>query len=1742
LAMKKGLRINAFISAHRRIACLLAATICLGLSPTPFAFAASEQVVTLNNEGVNALKASNYVLATQKFLACLNIDPSYKLARENMAICYNNWGISLQNSPAQAIEKFHKSLFYGPDNVTAAQNLEVTIQNMGKDPHSFKDRVALGKAARLAGDLEGGIVEFSEALKIKDDPALRVELGNLFYVKNRVDDAINQYNISARNPQLDPDTKAKVYRSLGQAYQAKKDYPHSVEAYNVAITLNRTDRETLEANKAVWTEAVQKDPLNAANHVGLGQAYMYIGDFDQAQAELRQALVFDKNNAPARTLLDKIPIARKEFDRDKHINSGVELQTRKLYDAAIEEYKKAFELDQSRELNGQASHEILLNLGSAYQAKEDYNSAISFYQKALQKKPDYTAAADGLKVSQERLKARQLDDAAERGAKEFKSGNFAEALRCYQTLLNANPKDPAAHFNVAATLQRLGQIDPAIGEFRQAVSLAPDNKQYKDYLTKAMQEKADPIIDTAVKKHAEKDYATAIELYQKALAIVPDNSKVLFNLAACYYSRQQFPEAQKIYEQLYQKDKKEYVDDLWFLGTILENAKRGGEALSMYMKYTNEAPGGKYFGPAKERITALQKDPSDTMKIKSDAEIAQDKSADEAYKQGVQAQQEKRYDEAFNLYNKALAIHPKDAAIPFALGTLFQAKQDLDSALKWFQTALEQANADPKFEKKTTEEFKKAIALAKEQKAKPMVDDAVKKQAAGDQQSAITLYKQALEWVPKNARIWTNLGQAYQLLDDFARARDAYQKAVDLDAKQESTDFYLLAKIDEHYGQGSEAVGHYRKYLTAQPTGQYVKDTNERLGALSRDITKTQKLPTQNEIKTAKLADEEYTTGLASQKAGNAQEALGHYQKAAAAKPDESAYVEAIATCYQQLKDYDNALSAYDQAIALAAKAKHQKDVDIYKGQRDQCAEEKGRPIVDKALAAFKSGDFAAAAELYGQATQILPGNSHMHTSRAAALQASDNFQGALDEYQKAYDLDPKAERENLYFIGALQEHFGRGQKALDIYRKYLNENPAGQYLTQSRQRAAALSTNITATVKIPTSGERKSQEEIGGHYNAAIDGYNKKDYQKCVAEMQIVLGILASSKENKAPYLYQLGLGYLGSNQFDDARAQFTQALQIDPKNKQYKDALNSCLALQLSPIVDDAVKKQTAGDLPGAIAGYKQALQLDPNNAGIHINLGSALNSTEDWAGARAEFDKGLSLDRKAQIGALYFIGLIDENFGKGQLALQEYKQYVAEAGPSGAYYGLAQGRIKTLSANPNDTQKFTTQAEAQKTAEANQAYQDGYAAQQAKKFDEAIQKYSHAVELCPREPAYVYALGTAQDNNGDLEAAIKTYEKAIGMNPKEKSWKDAQASAKQRLVAPLLQSAYQKQTTKDDKGMFDLPGAIVDYEKAVQLNEDGNTRLNLGTAYQGNFDQTKSPANLNKALENYKRAVQLDQNLADAYYYMATVYEALMQPQLALPEYKRYLAKAPTGPNAAACKERVTALGGGTSKPGQPPPKVVTAEEAQKAAAAAQAYQDGYAAQQAGKFDEAIQKYSEAVAATPAEASFHFALGTAYDNKGDLDNAIKTYEKALTLNNKDKTWKDALKSAKQRKAAPIVEKAFNQQAPKDGSKPDLPGAIQSYEAALKIDDDATTHLNLGLAYQGMTPPNLLKALDHYKKALAMDANQVDGYYYMGTVYENLNKAPQAIQAYRTYLQKQPAGPNAGACKERLKILKAM
>jgi superkiller protein 3 len=617
------------------------------------------------------------------------------------------------------------------------------------------------------------------------------------------------------------------------------------------------------------------------------------------------------------------------------------------------------------------------------------------------------------------------------------------------------------------------------------------------------------------------------------------------------------------------------------------------------------------------------------------------------------------------------------------------------------------------------------------------------------------------------------------------------------------------------------------------------------------------------------------------------------------------------------------------------------------------------------------------------------------------------------------------------------------------------------------------------------------------------------------------------------------MGTAYQQKKDFDNAIDCYQKAATLDPKNKDYPKVLAQAKDLKAGPMIDAAVTKQTSGDLPGAIAGYLAAAQVAPNNARLWTNLGTAYQQSDQFAQARDAYQKGYDLDNKNEVGDLYLMGPIDENYNQGARALQEYIKYLQQA-PNGDYAKLAKARVAALQSNSGSVQKLTTTADAKAAQVANDAFDAGVKLQTAGKYDEAIASYQKAAGVNEKEPAYPYAIGTAYQAKGDVPHAIAFYQKAFSMSPpnaeQTKTYAKALADAKGLQAAPLMDEALKKHSAKDYTGAIDL------YQKALDIDPN-NARgwTNMASAYQ-------AADNFVKAHQGYEKALSIDpKGEADNWYFLGLLDENNSQGTMAMDDYKKYLMAQPRGSYADAAQKRLNQLRMNPSST----QKMSTSAEVAKSSAGQEAYDKAVKLQTDGKFDDAIATYGQALAAQPNESSYFYGLGTAYqgraatkgegseDYKKDFQQAIDNYKKAVALNPKEPTYKQTLTGAMQALAGPLVNSAIKKQTTKDEKgNYDYKGAIADYEAALRLYyDDPSTHMNLGTAYQA--DGNMAKAVDEYKKAIQLDPRNSDVHYFLGTAYEELKQPAAAVAEYRKYLQLAATGQYAAEVRGRLKVL---
>ena len=1226
-------------------------------------FAANSQVIELNNEGVRALNNQNFTLAIEKFKAALEIDNSYDLAKKNLAIAYNNYGLQVQKNPMQALKQFHKALELDPSNATTKSNVEGIIRYMNRDPNKFEDRVDLGNLSRKDGDFKGAIVEYRAALSIKPDAKIWEKLGDVLRVDNQLDKAANAYEMALKT---EPTAMRAV--KLGQTLQADKQIAKAIGAYGQALKLNPDDSDVLDALVAGWEAALAENPIAPANHIGLGQALQYRGDFNQAAEEYKQAIRFSKGktNPTAEKLLRELPAAMKKAQFDKLVDDGVKYQEAKNYTAALQCYNQALQQQPG-------NVEVIVNVGTVFQAQEKYAEALKLYQKAISIDPNNKRAQVGLKTASAAKKDQDLELLAKTANDQFKAGNYDAAIASYMQLLKINPKDAGVHFNLGAAYEQKKDIDAAISEYRMASTLDKDNKNYSIALDDAMVAKAKPIMDQAVAAQKAQKYAEAVDLYQKALTIRPDNDDLWFNLASTQVSLEDYRNAENSFKKAYKLDPKAQVESLFYIAKIEEHFGNGPGALSSYIQYIQKAPSGLQIAAAKEREAALKANPGDTEKIKSQSEIAQEEAAEKLFNEAVALQKSNQLDQALAKYNEAISKKPLADYI-YGLGTCYQAMKDYGNARANYNKALGMVQDD-----KIKKTYQEAIASANAEEAEPIVQEGVKKLQEQDYAGAIPLLKKALTLIPDNAGIWTNLGLAQQNTDDFAGARASYKKGFDVDNKGGVDNLYLMGVIDENFGKGNDAWNLYDQYLKKAPNGTYRQQAQARWDVLHKNVNDTVKLETSSQRKNTQVAADAYAKGVEFQKQEKYDEAIAQFEIAANAQPQEPTYPYAIGYLYQAKGDIDNAVVNFKKAISLTT------------------------------------------------------------------------------------------------------------------------------------------------------------------------DKNTKEEYQK----------------------------------------------------------VLDAAIASKAAPFIDEGNQKYGAKDYQGAITAYEQALKADPKNKDVDTFLGASYQFIGNFTKARAAYMAGFNKGTK---DCLYFIGALDENDGNAAAAISTYQKYISQA-PSGTYKANAQARIDALKKDPGAVQKIVTQAAAAASQEAQAAYDEAVKLQQEKKYDEAIAAYQKAIAVNANEPAYYYAMGTAYQAKEDLDNAIKNYQKSFDLNPQEPAYKQALDGAKSAKASPLLDSAYKKQTTDMGGGKYDYAGAIADYQAALRIYEDASTHMNLGTAYQANNQ-------LQDALREYTKAIQMDANQADAYYYRGTIYESQGNKPAARKDYQKYLQLQPNGPNAPDVKSRLPGLGPATT----------------------------------------------------------------------------------------------------------------------------------------------------------------------------------------------------------------------------------
>ncbi|HTD25141.1 MAG TPA: tetratricopeptide repeat protein [Terriglobales bacterium] len=297
------------------------------------------------------------------------------------------------------------------------------------------------------------------------------------------------------------------------------------------------------------------------------------------------------------------------------------------------------------------------------------------------------------------------------------------------------------------------------------------------------------------------------------------------------------------------------------------------------------------------------------------------------------------------------------------------------------------------------------------------------------------------------------------------------------------------------------------------------------------------------------------------------------------------------------------------------------------------------------------------------------------------------------------------------------------------------------------------------------------------------------ENYQQAL----VYLAKAARTLTDDAVLAFDMAYCFHHIKRLDEAIASYRKALQIGPDNV---GALNN---------LGIALKDQ--GQLDEAVASYRKALQIGPDNAGVLNNLGNALWNKGLPDEAIASYRKALQISPD-NVKALNNLGVALKDKGLPDEAIASYH--------------------KALEIEPDYVDALNNL---------------GVALKDKGLLDEAIASYHKVLEIKPDDVDALNNLGNALAANGLLEEAIASFRKALEIEP---DYINALSNLGNALV---------------DKG---LPNeAIASYRKALKIKPDYfNALNNLGAALA-------DKGLLDEAIASYRKALEVKPDDVDALY---------------------------------------------------------------------------------------------------------------------------------------------------------------------------------------------------------------------------------------------------------------------------------
>nr|VFK13853.1 MAG: Tetratricopeptide repeat-containing protein [Candidatus Kentron sp. LFY] len=235
----------------------------------------------------------------------------------------------------------------------------------------------------------------------------------------------------------------------------------------------------------------------------LGTLYRKNGDFDQAIVHYQKALELDKEDPFALDGLGMAYFKMGDYDQaitwfDKQLNPVVAMTNLCRAHRYKDDYQEAIRFAQ-RVLDKDPENVIAMNeLGILYRLLREYDESIAWFERCRELRPRDKQPLDGLGIT-----CREM-------------GDYEASVRWFQKRLDVDPNDKQALDGIGITCREMGDYEASVRWFQKKLDHYPNNKEALDGLGITCREMG--------------DHEASVRWFQEKLDHYPNNKQALDGL------------------------------------------------------------------------------------------------------------------------------------------------------------------------------------------------------------------------------------------------------------------------------------------------------------------------------------------------------------------------------------------------------------------------------------------------------------------------------------------------------------------------------------------------------------------------------------------------------------------------------------------------------------------------------------------------------------------------------------------------------------------------------------------------------------------------------------------------------------------------------------------------------------------------------------------------------------------------------------------------------------------------------------------------------------------------------------------------------------------------------------------------------------------------------------------------------------------------------------------------------------